>query len=67
MAVWIDTGVYCALVLKNYSSEKLLKINFVMPEDRAIKPDVNPCSHGQDPDRQKNSDGRTDGFSALYI
>ena len=69
MAALIDTGVYSALVSKNYRSEKLLKINFVMPEDRAItssKSDVDPCSHGRDPDRRKNADGQTDGFSALY-
>ena len=40
-----------------------------MPEDRAIvssKSDVDPCSHGRDPDRQKM---RTDGQTAfqLYI
>ena len=40
-----------------------------MPEDRAItssKSDVDPCSHGREPDRRKSADGRTDGFSALY-
>ena len=70
MTVWIDTGVYCALVSKT-TALKLLKINFVMPEDRAItlsKSDVDPCSHGRDPDRQKcrRTDRQTDGFSALY-
>ena len=44
-----------------------------MPEDIAItssKSDINPCSHGQETDRQKSADGwtdgQTDGFSALY-
>ena len=40
-----------------------------MPEDRAItssKSDVDPCSHGRDPDRQKNAGGRTDGFSGHF-
>ena len=41
-----------------------------MPEDIAItlsKSDVDPCSHGRDPDGQKVwTDGRTDGFSTLY-
>ena len=34
-----------------------------MPEDIATtssKSDVDPCSHGQDPDRQKSADGQTD-------
>ena len=46
-----------------------------MPEDIAItssKSDVDPCSHGQDPDGQKSADRRdrqTDGQTAfqLYI
>ena len=40
-----------------------------MPEDIAItssKSDVDPCSNGRDTDRQKSTDRRTDGFSALY-
>ena len=44
-----------------------------MPEDIAItssKSDVDPFSHGRDPDGQKSADrqtdGRTDGFSTLY-
>ena len=37
-----------------------------MPEDIAIISDVDPCSHGQETDRQKSADGRTDGFLALY-
>ena len=44
-----------------------------MPEDIAItssKSDVDPCSHGRDPDGQKSADRqtdrRTDGFSTLY-
>ena len=40
-----------------------------MPRDVAFilsKFDVNLCSHSQDPLDQKNADGRTDGFSALY-
>ena len=39
-----------------------------MPEDIAItssKSDVDPCSHGRDPDRQKSADGQT-AFQ-LYI
>ena len=43
-----------------------------MPEDRAItssKSDVDPCSHGQDPDHQKSADRQMDGQTAfqLYI
>ena len=43
-----------------------------MPEDIAItssKSDVDPCSHGQETDRQKSADGRTDRQTAfqLYI
>ena len=43
-----------------------------MPEDRAItssKSDIDPCSHGRDPDRQKSADGQTDRwlFSFIYI
>ena len=43
-----------------------------MPEDIAItssKSDVDPCSHGRDPDRQKSADKRTDRQMAfqLYI
>ena len=43
-----------------------------MPEDIATmssKSDVDPCSHGRDPDCQKSADGRTDGQTAfqLYI
>ena len=43
-----------------------------MAEDIAItssKSDVNPCSHGRDPDRQKSADRQTDGQTAfqLYI
>ena len=49
---------------------KVLKINFVMPEDIAMtssKSDVNPCSHGRETVRQKiRTDRQTDGFSALY-
>ena len=43
---------------------KLLKINFVIPEDRrfvSYKFDVNPCIHGGDPRDQKTADGWTDG------
>ena len=39
-----------------------------MPEDIAItssRSDVNPCSHGRDPDHQKSADGQT-AFQ-LYI
>ena len=43
-----------------------------MPEDIAItssKSDVDPCSHGRDPDGQKSADRQTDGQTAfqLYI
>ena len=27
---------------------------------------MDPCIHGEDPLDQKNADGQTDGFSALY-
>ena len=39
-----------------------------MPEDKAItlsKSDVDPCSHGRDPDRQKNANRQTDDFSVV--
>ena len=45
------------------------KTNFVFPEDGRFissKFDMDPCTHGEDPLDQKNADGRTDGFSALY-
>ena len=40
---------------------KILKINFVIPEDRrfvSCKFDVNPYIHGGDPHDQKTADGR---------
>ena len=48
---------------------KLLKINFVMPEDIAIissKSDVDPCSHSRETDAKKVRTDRQTAFQ-LYI
>ena len=68
MTVSIDTGNYVVLLLKSYSSQKLSKINFVMPEDTAItssKSDVGPSMHDEGIDLTKKC-GQTYDFLALY-
>ena len=61
---WI---VLMAHMCQWHRCSKLLKANFVIPEDRigAFKFDVNLCTHDGDTLDQKNSDGQT-AFQ-LYI
>ena len=61
--------VFIARLCPLLGNFKLLKINFVIPEDRrfvSCKFDVNPSSTAEIHATKKTADGQTDGFSALY-
>ena len=69
MAVWIDR-VEKLQLLETFKNK--LRHAIRQGAIKLSKSDVDPCSHGRDPDRQKcgrtdrQTDRQTDSFSALY-